>query len=156
MHQTVPDGLCIALYKGTRPGISGLYNRLGRFIDRGPYSHCELKLSNGLSASSSFMDGGVRIKQINYTSEGNWDFLPVPAYFEANAIKWFEAHKGAKYDLLGNLRFATNLARDDPYKWFCSESIMASVDYPEAYRYGPNGMAFLLQHTFQTEILRIQ
>ena len=35
----------IAFYKGTRPGIAGLYNRLGRLLDHGPYSHAELVLA---------------------------------------------------------------------------------------------------------------
>jgi hypothetical protein len=155
MHQTVPNSACIALFKGTRPGISGLYNRLGRLIDRGPYSHCEFKFSNGLSASASYMDGGVRAKKIEYSSEGYWDFLPVPPEAEAQAVQWYNRHYGAKYDILGNLRFATNFAKDDPDKWFCSESIMASLGYPEAYRYGPNGLAFLLQFHLDTKILKI-
>ena len=49
-----------AFYKGTRPGWQGIYSRAVRVIDRGPYSHCELVFSDGLSASASYIDGGVR------------------------------------------------------------------------------------------------
>ena len=49
----------LALYKHTRPGLQGVYSRLVRLVDRGPYSHCELVFSNGLSASSSFIDGSA-------------------------------------------------------------------------------------------------
>ena len=50
-----------AFYKGTRPGLQGIYSRAVRAIDRGPYSHCELVFSDGLSASASYIDGGVRL-----------------------------------------------------------------------------------------------
>lgn len=42
-----------AFYKSTRPGWTGLYNRIIRWWERGDYSHCELIFSDGLAASSS-------------------------------------------------------------------------------------------------------
>ena len=154
----VPQGLNLALYKGTRPGFEGIQNRLGRFIDRGPYSHTELLFSDGLSASASFIDGGVRTKPIGYSSVGSWDFLPIsdPAgEIEKRALKWFLEHNGLKYDVWGNIRFATNFARDSPDKWFCSESCLAALGFPEAFRYGPCGAATLLQHYYQTQIIEV-
>ena len=50
-----------AFYQGTRPGLPGLYNRLVRWLDRGEFSHCELVFGDGMSASASFMDHGVRL-----------------------------------------------------------------------------------------------
>lgn len=43
-----------AFYRGTRPGLQGIYSRAVRWIDRGPYSHSELVFSDGLSASEGF------------------------------------------------------------------------------------------------------
>lgn len=142
----------LALYKGTRPGLAGVYNRVTRLIDRGPYSHCELLFSCGLSASSSFIDGGVRFKDIAYTTTKNWDFLPLPNADEPKAFFWFMSHRGLPYDVWGNLRFASNFARDCPDKWFCSEAVMAALGYSEAYRYGPSGMATLLLDHLQTPL----
>lgn len=156
LDPSVPKGLCVALYKGTRPGIEGIYNRLGRFLDRGPYSHAELKFPNGLSASSSFMDKGVRTKQINYSSVGYWDFLPLPTELEAKTWDWFRENDGKKYDILGNLRFASNFFRDSSNKWFCSEAIMAALGFYEPYRYGPSGLATTLTHHFNTKIVLIE
>src|SRR3546814_7608950 len=50
---------------------SGIYSRVTRLVDGGPYSHCELVFSDGLSASASFIDGGVRFKHRSeeHTSE---------------------------------------------------------------------------------------
>ncbi len=153
LHDTVPKGFNMALYKGTRPGIAGLYNRLGRLLDHGPYSHCELIFNNGLSASASFIDKGVRIKKITYTSEKHWDFLPIPDVHEADSYAWFIKHKGKKYDIMGNIRFATNFANEDGDKWFCSEACLASLGIPEAYRYGPSGAASVLSWVYGTKII---
>lgn len=158
LHPTVPTGLTLALFKGTRPGVSGLYNRVGRYLDCGSYSHCELIFPHGISASSSFMDGGVRMKIIGYSSAGNWDFMPIPdphGKREAAAWDWFCRHNGLAYDVLGNLRFATNFARDSADKWFCSEACMAALGFPEAYRYGPSGAASLAQWHFGAELKEV-
>ena len=59
----------VAFYKGTRSGLSGLFNRLVRWWTRGPYSHCEVVFTDEpskdggvLCGSSSKLDGGVRLK----------------------------------------------------------------------------------------------
>ena len=158
MHPSVPEGLSVAFYKGTRPGIAGLYNRVGRYLDRGPYSHCETVFSNKISGSSSYLDHGVRFKHIGYTSVGHWDFLPIPdpsGSIEAAAWEWMNAHEGMAYDVMGNLRFATNFARDRTDQWFCSEAKMAMLGFPEPYRFGPSGGATCLQHHFKSKIIEV-
>ena len=140
----------LALYKGTRLGWEGLYSRLVRWLDRGIYSHCELVFSAGVSASSSYIDGGVRFKIIDYRP-GHWDFIEIPdptGEIEQRARAWFREHNGEPYDLWGNVRFAIGFARDSTGKSFCSEAVMAALGFPEAYRYGPSGMAALLLHIF--------
>jgi hypothetical protein len=158
LHPTVPTGLCVAFYKGTRPGVAGLYNRLGRYLDNGPYSHTELVFTDRMSSSSSFMDHGVRTKFIGYSSVGSWDFLPVPdvmGNLEERAIRWFADHDGEAYDVWGNIRFGIGFARESADKSFCSEAIMASFGYAEAYRYGPSGAATILPHHFNTKMIRV-
>lgn len=157
---SVPPGLSVAFYKGTRPGIAGLYNRLGRYLDGGPYSHCEMVFSDGVSGSSSFLDKGVRFKEIGYSSVGCWDFLPItyPRLLggEVKIRQWFKDHEGEPYDILGNIRFGIGFVRESADKSFCSEAIMASVGYEEAYRYGPSGAAILLSKFLNTPIIIIQ
>ena len=158
MHPSVPmaTGLTVAFFKGNRPGIEGIFNRIGRHLDAGPYSHAEIILPNGLSYSSSIVDKGVRFKNIGYSSVGNWDFLPIPnpdLIISNQVATWFAKHHGELYDHLGNLRFATNFAHDDPTKWFCSEAIMASLGVPEAFRYGPSGAASTLAWKFNTNMI---
>jgi hypothetical protein len=106
-----------AFYKG-----KGLpYNYLVRWFEGGPYSHVELRFSDGLSGSSSWMDKGVRLKNIGYSSD-YWDFVALPEFDEAYAEKWFEDHKGAKYDLWGQLKFIFGFVKAATTRYWCSES----------------------------------
>lgn len=129
----------IAFYKGTRPGIPGIYNWAVRQWTSGPYSHVELVFSDGQSASSSFEDGGTRFKSIAYTS-GDWDIFELPAAWEANARAYFEKHVKARtgYDLLGNMRFLFGLVKQSSKKLFCSEAAAEALSLDTAWRYEPN------------------
>jgi hypothetical protein len=132
-----------AFYKGTRPGLAGLYNRLIRWWDNGKYSHCELIFSDGQAASASFLDGGVRFKQIDF-DPARWDFVNLQANLEDEARQWFTKHEGSGYDLVGNLRFALDFLPDNKNKWFCSEALAAAIGIFEPWRLGPNGLAAVL------------
>lgn len=127
----------VAFYKGTRPGIQGLYNILVRWWTRSPYTHCEMIFSDGLSASSSFLDGGVRFKEITYNPE-HWDIVELPSELEQSARDWFEQHEGDSYDLIGNLGFVVGSVDDSKRKWFCSEVIMAALGVTEPGKFSPS------------------
>lgn len=133
-----------AFYKATRPGVQGLYSYAVRLVDHGPYSHCELVFSDGLSGSASFIDKGVRLKRIDYDSD-HWDFVELPAGLEVYARDWFEANQGAPYDLVGNLRFVLPLVNHSERGWFCSEALAAALRLQDPWRFGPNGLAALLR-----------
>lgn len=153
----------MAFYKGTRPGMGGVLNIIGRKLDHGPYSHTELILPetfHRLSIGSSYIDGGVRFKPIRYTSVGYWDFLPIPdadGSLSLYAHDWTLNHNSLAYDLRGNMRFLTNLFTQDTEKWFCVESNMAMLGYPEAhaFRYGPSHAAVTLGWHFNTSMIKI-
>lgn len=132
-----------AFYRGTRPGIAGVYNYVVRTWTASPYSHVELIFSDGIAGSASFADGGVRLKRIEFSPE-RWDFIELPAHLEAAARTWFEAHVGAGYDLLGNLQFILAPFGQVERRWFCSEACAAALGMPEAWRYDPPTMASAL------------
>lgn len=125
-----------ALYKGTHPGWPGVYNRLIRWWTRSPYSHVELIFSDGIAASSSYMDGGVRFKKIDF-DPALWDFIDLPGHLEPAARQWFVDHAGQPYDLMGNVHFVISPIGDDKRKWFCSEACAAALGFPEPGRYDP-------------------
>jgi len=128
-----------AFYRGTRPGLGGLYNWAVRKRGRGPYSHCELVFSDGMSGSASFMDGGVRLKKIKYDSS-RWDFIELPAELEDAARKYFEARLGWKYDLMGNLHLTIGFVKHSVKKLFCSEADAAALGIEDPWRFEPNAL----------------
>jgi hypothetical protein len=131
-----------AFYKGTRPGLPGIYNRVVRWWTRSDHSHMELIFSDGMSASSSFEDGGVRFKQIDYSS-ASWDFRDLPQWMEAPARRYFEDRKGWKYDLCGQLHFVIRRIRGAARTVFCSSACLGALMIEESYRYSP-GDAYLI------------
>ena len=136
-----------AFYRGTRPGLAGIYNRLVRWWCRSSYSHVELVFSDGWAASASYMDGGVRLTRIEF-DPARWDLVELPAHLEAGARAWFEAHLGQPYDLLGNLHFVVSPVADDKARWFCSESVGAALGMPEAWRFDPGTLHAVLAGGF--------
>lgn len=132
-----------AFYKGTRPGLAGLYNRLVRWWTRSPYSHVELVFSTGHAASASFEDGGVRFKVIDF-DPARWDFVHLPGHLEAGAFAWFEQHRGNQYDLIGNLHFIASPVKHDKNKWFCSEAVAAALGLTDPWRFSPATLACTL------------
>lgn len=134
-----------AFYTANRPGLAGLYNRLVRWIDGGPYSHVELIFADGMSASASYLDGGVRFKRIEFDPD-HWEIIEVGGD-EATARAWFVAHEGRGYDLMGTARFLFGVIPQDPDKWFCSEAVAAALGLRDSWRYGPCGLFSALEQT---------
>ena len=134
-----------AFYDGTRPGWSGVVNRVGRTFSRGPASHTEIVFSDGMSGSSE-AGIGVRLKRIPYTS-GKWFFVELPEiYSEKKSRDWYEAFQSEiLYDYLGCARFGLGVLGESPTRAFCTESNLLSVGIPEAWRFCPNGWLNLLK-----------
>ena len=140
----------VAFYKGTHAGIKGLFNKVVRWWTNGKYSHVEAILEeytdgSCLCASSSWLDGGVRLKLINFNNDTKWDIVDVPVFDANKAKQWFQTNEDMKYDLIGLFGFVLNRGMEDKNKSFCSESILLSQDIPEAHRFDPNSMYILCQ-----------
>lgn len=125
-----------AFYKGR----ARLFNRVTSWWLRGPYSHCELILgvdANGLAvcASSSFLDGGVRVKHMQLDPD-HWDVIDVGGSTDA-AWQWLQQHHGQPYDLLGLAGFVARRLGQDKDRWLCSEAVGAMLGMPDAWRFDP-------------------
>lgn len=131
----------VYFYKGTRPGLAGVYNRLVRKRARGKYSHVELRFSDGWSASASFEDGGTRFKNIEY-SEDRWDYIELPIEWEEYARKFFvcAARNNKGYDLVGNVFIAFGFIKHSIGKFFCSEIVARALKIQGSYRFEPNAL----------------
>ena len=154
----IPNGFYLASYRGKRGTLlEQTTAALGKRLDHGEYSHTELLFDqsyNRISASSSAPDKGVRFKHIEYSKPNNWDFVALPSHMQENAYLWYVAHEGAKYDYTGNLRFATNFINHDLEKYFCTESNLQALGFPEPWRYGPSHATVLLSWLYNSPILR--
>ena len=135
-----------AFYKKRRPGLAMIYSVAVQLWTRSPYSHCELIFSDGTSASSSFIDRGVRFKNIDYDSD-HWDFIDLPDDLEQDARNWFVRHEHLPYDILGNITFIISPVNGSKNKWFCSEACLASLGVENPGRFSP-GQA----HAILTEV----
>jgi hypothetical protein len=143
----------IAFYKGTRKGVSGIYSVGVRFVTNSPYSHCEMIFSDGISASASFIDKGVRFKNIDYSNSHDWDFIDIPDRYEKYAFDWFKANNGKPYDLLGNLHFLIGFIRGNDGDWFCSEALASALGIEGAEKYDPGMLHSLLAFAFPQKMI---
>jgi hypothetical protein len=122
----------IAFYKGRKR----LFNKLVSWWTRGPHSHVELVLDDGRCVSSSFQDGGFRVKFIDMMPE-HWDLVdigPQPADVEDRIAELF----GAEFDVLGLVGFVFRRVSDDRGKLFCSETVARLIGLCDPWRFDPN------------------
>lgn len=123
----------VAFYKGD----GHFFNKVCRWWDSGPYSHMEVVLDCGSCLSSSYRDGGVRAKAIEFDA-GKWDFIDFGQLFsELDIVELFHSRLGRDYDTLGMLRFALG-TKENSNKDFCSELCMYILGYSEPWRFTPN------------------
>lgn len=126
----------IAFYKGR----TRFFNRLVSWWLSGPYSHAELILDTDAGgyaacASSSFLDGGVRLKYMRLDPE-HWDIVDVQGD-KATAWAWLKEHDGDQYDTFGLLGLVWRRGKGNPDKVWCSESVAAMLGYDEPWRFDP-------------------
>ena len=126
----------LAFYKGR----TRFFDRLTQWWLRGPYSHCELVLETdatgrSVCASSSALDGGVRIKHM-HLNPAHWDMLPVAGDVH-DAWHWIGRHHGQGYDYLGFVGFIARVLGHSKSRWICSEAVAEMLDMPEGWRFDP-------------------
>lgn len=121
----------LALYKGK--GLVG--NALIRWWTRSIYSHCELVI-DGISYSSSLMDGGVRAKRIDHTP-AHWDFVELPWADKLAVLTLYDQTKGEPYGWLDLLWRQVLNRPGDARGWFCSEWCAAALGLPNPQLYSP-------------------
>jgi hypothetical protein len=126
----------VALYKGKRGGFAGAFDAAVRWWTRGAYSHVELIFSDGMSASASSRDGGVRFKDIEYHPD-RWDIIEIEAD-EEYARAFFEKRVGLKYDYFGLFGFVWRPHSGSALLWFCSEIVMGALKFDDPWQFNPN------------------
>lgn len=125
----------VAFYKSRHR----LFDALVRMWSRKAYSHCELIVEsfNGQTTclSSSFRDGGVRMKTITL-DPSRWDIVDVPFFVpKSRAHEWSKAHEGQGYDVLGLLGFVVRPIRGSSKRWVCSEAVADVLGFADSWRF---------------------
>lgn len=127
----------LALYKGPPKGdIAHTIGHYGvKVWTRKPWSHAELVI-DGVAYSSSARDGGVRPKEIDFTT-GRWDMVDLLLTPEeiSYALLWFHEHDGWKYDNWNIGRFVIPFINHDPNRVVCFESIALALRLPAAHKF---------------------
>ena len=126
----------VASYKGRKR----LFNRITAWWLRGPYSHVELVLGydeagQAICASSSMMDGGVRVKHMRL-DPAHWDLVEVNAPAQ-RAWTWLHQHEGVGYDYLGLLGFVARAIGHNPKRFVCSEAVAEMLGISDPWRFDP-------------------
>jgi len=109
----------IAFYKAKQGRIA---DKVISFVTNSPYSHCELVDSNGICASSSMMDGGVRFARIDLGEK--WDvFSFLPGMFSEQAVfNWFIKNETKTYDYVGAIASGFGFDLSSKNKKYCSQA----------------------------------
>ncbi len=130
-----------------------------KLFTRGPYSHTELRFSDGRCFSASWVKekrglfgvrAGTRFKKIEL-KPGRWDrwkiVLSPEEEFKIRA--WCAQRAGRPYDILGILGFVLRKDLDAPFAWYCSEICSRALTVFGIFRFphkiSPNGMARIMR-----------
>lgn len=106
-------------------------DKLISLVTLSKYSHCEIVFSDGLCASSSARDGGVRFAQINLNS-GNWDVFDLDMgmnYDETRIRQWFINNDGDTYDWPAAIQSVFGVGQVKNDKKFCSQACAIVLDF---------------------------
>lgn len=134
----------VAFYKGK----GKLFNYAIRWWTKSQYSHCEVIMDSGLSIGSSFMDGGVRPKAIDYTKHPDrWDFIDIGPETPERLAR-IEEMRGMKYDTLGTFGFVWGPAEEDKGKVFCSDFAARVDGLPDSWRFDPGLLYAVLKYIY--------
>lgn len=123
----------IAFYKARYGTPTDKLIAIGTFSE---YSHCEIIFSDGMFASASPRDGGVRFKKIDI--DEHWDVFELThqdwssftEYEEELISRWFILHEGDSYDWIGAIGAVLNLDFSSKSKKYCSYccAVVLSLD----------------------------
>lgn len=144
----------VAFFKGNRPGINGTFNHVCKWWLRGDFSHSELIFTDGYCGSSSFLDGGVRIKRISNFDPNDWLIYSNISGNEYIAREFIESQEGKPFDTRGLSGHVLRRIPQNKEKWFCSELIMAAlflargINPIDVWRFDPCAFEYLVRIGF--------
>ena len=112
------------------------YDKLISVATESRYCHVEIRFSDGMCFSSSFPDGGTRLKKLD-VEPTQWDVLTIPTTPEQEAIvrDWCKTQVGLPYDMLGMLCIFLPGDVHTPGAWYCSNVCATALNKIDVHRY---------------------
>lgn len=135
--------------KVTSPRTLGyrLFDTLVKVLTLGEYSHCEIAIKSASKYrcySSSWRDGGVRVKRMSLP-EDTWDLIDISHLVtEEEIMRFFEMTKGTEYDIIGLLSPLIGHFHSRR-RWFCSEWCAAAIGFDRPHKLSPVALRRLLR-----------
>ena len=122
-----------------------LIDKLIRIWTNSPYSHCELVVDNWSMFSSSWLDGGVRVKY-SYNKD-MWDVYETNVYETDNIRLTMIKEIWKEYDYYWIfLSQIFPLNKQNPNKWFCSEICWYILWLDNPSQYNPGALYKILKN----------
>lgn len=140
-------------------GGPGLVSKAIRWQTRGRYSHAAWLLPTG-EVIESHIRSGVRLASSPFVQNGieaTFDVYAVRCLTGAQCLAisaFLRRQIGAKYDMLGILRFLAGVNRDNFHRWFCSELVAEACEEAgrpllrtDAWKISPESLAWSTELT---------
>lgn len=114
------------------------FARVVTWLRGGDSAHCEVshiwRKEWHNCTSASFMDGGVRQKQIQLTAD-KWRIYEIPGISVADVDEWFRDNHDKKYDVVGLIGFVWRRIEGSSKRLFCSEAVADIMGLPTPHLY---------------------
>ena len=127
--------MVLGFYRGRQSGNLG--SRFLAWWQRHDCSHVVVVRALGIfdmRVADATLLRGVRASRWAKFDPALWVFYLLPD--DATVVHgWFDAHDGAKYDLLGLFGFILRRIRGSPRAWWCTEAVAQAAAYPDPWRW---------------------
>lgn len=121
-----------------RYGDTRFFSRAVTWLRGGDSAHCELahkwRGDFHTCTSASFMDGGVRQKQMPLPAD-KWRIYELNGISDKEVDEWFVTNHNKKYDVIGLLGFVWRQIEGSSRRLFCSEAVADIIGLPEPHLY---------------------
>ena len=115
-----------------------IFARLVTALQGGDSAHCEASASwtgNTYNCvSSSFLDGGIRTKEI-YMSAEKWRIYEIDSVDASRVNEVYKKYKGSGYDWFGLVGFVFRRVKGFLHRVFCSEYVAEVIGLDEPWRF---------------------
>lgn len=115
-------------------GKPNLFQRIIQWRTLGEYTHVSMALPAGVDGWDVWeaREGGIRVTPSLHSLAApgkRRDIVRMPVHeWEAEEMeRWWKAHEGSRYDMIGLIELASGRPSSRKEAWFCSEACLAAL-----------------------------